>query len=676
MTQLQVQAARNAFGVDGTGVVVGVLSDSYDRLGGAATDVANADLPGAANPCGNSTAVVNQVEAPIAASDEGRAMAQIVHDLAPKATIRFATAFSTEAEFANNIRALAAAGARVIVDDISYFAEPMYQDGVVAKAISDVTADGAIHFSSAGNSNRILGGNNVNSYEALAYRPTTCPAVIAGLTPVEARPVDCHDFDAGAGTDSTYGFTHSGSARWILGWNEPQFGIQTDLDLFLLNGSGTTRLATSARDSVSEGTAFESLSGTANGSFQLVVARYAATGTPRFKINSNRNTYSFVEYPTSSGGDVVGPTAYGHNVSQAAVAVAAVPYDNAATIETFSSRGPAATCWGPVVGTVPATALPGCVTTSVDLSATDGTANSFFGSLIGGVWRFYGTSAAAPHAAAVAALVLQQAPCRTPAQVLSAMQSTSVLIGGFDANAQGSGRVDANAAVSSVSPTQPVPTLSATGSQILSASWPASTGGCGTIQYDVSFCIDGGACTSMGTVSGTSLVGAAPIATGKVRVRVTARDQNGRTSLVGESAAVDVLTLPVPPTILRLQHTTANDRIELTWGGGQAFAPVTPTGYTATVTLGGSTSTTALPGAAGSINIPVSPAWRQQTVQVAIRVQTGHAAPWDLAVGPSTPLFIGRPPTSTSGGGTTDGRQPSPGGGAGATNPRVGSPAS
>jgi hypothetical protein len=36
---------RTTFGVDGRGVKVGVLSDSYNCLGGAATDIINGDLP-------------------------------------------------------------------------------------------------------------------------------------------------------------------------------------------------------------------------------------------------------------------------------------------------------------------------------------------------------------------------------------------------------------------------------------------------------------------------------------------------------------------------------------------------------------------------------------------------------------------------------------------------------
>ena len=150
-------------GVDGSGITVGVMSDSYDTNvapNGAALDVASGDLPGAGNPFGNTEPVV-VLQDFAARTDEGRAMLQIVHDLAPKAKLGFATANTGELGFANNIRALAGdptapnyrAGfkADVIVDDIIYLAEPFFQDGIVAQAVDEVVAKGVSYFSSAGN---------------------------------------------------------------------------------------------------------------------------------------------------------------------------------------------------------------------------------------------------------------------------------------------------------------------------------------------------------------------------------------------------------------------------------------------------------------------------------------------------------------------------------------------
>jgi len=82
-------------------------------------------------------------------------MLQLVHSVAPAASLSFATAFNSESSFAQNILDLRTAGADVIVDDISYFAEPFFQEGPVANAVATVTAAGASYISSAGNRRHI-----------------------------------------------------------------------------------------------------------------------------------------------------------------------------------------------------------------------------------------------------------------------------------------------------------------------------------------------------------------------------------------------------------------------------------------------------------------------------------------------------------------------------------------
>ena len=145
-------------GYDGTGVKIAVLSDSYDSKNGANTDIASGDLPH------DVTVITRNGElqdlAANTGTDEGRAMLQLIHDLAPEADLSFATAFGGENGFAANIRALADDGADIIVDDVIYFAEPFFQDGIVALAVDDVvTNDGVAYFSSAGN-------NAAKSYES------------------------------------------------------------------------------------------------------------------------------------------------------------------------------------------------------------------------------------------------------------------------------------------------------------------------------------------------------------------------------------------------------------------------------------------------------------------------------------------------------------------------------
>lgn len=162
--QIANQTVSPVTGITGAGITIGVLSDSYDTSPGAKTrataDVATGDLPGPGNP-NNSNPVIVLEDLPPSTSniDEGRGMLQLIHDIAPKANLAFATAFTGQVGFANNIRRLAApttaspAGADcdIIVDDIIYFDEPMFADGIVARAADDVFAQGVPYFSSAGN---------------------------------------------------------------------------------------------------------------------------------------------------------------------------------------------------------------------------------------------------------------------------------------------------------------------------------------------------------------------------------------------------------------------------------------------------------------------------------------------------------------------------------------------
>jgi hypothetical protein len=146
-------AATTQFGVTGAGVKIGILSDSFNVLGGAAQDEADGALP--------ASGVTVVAEGPAGSTDEGRAMAEIVHGIAPGAQLLFATAKGGEQAFANNITALVNAGAKIIVDDFTYFAEPFFQDGgPIDQAIEAAEAKGVQFFTSAGNdTNNFLEGD-------------------------------------------------------------------------------------------------------------------------------------------------------------------------------------------------------------------------------------------------------------------------------------------------------------------------------------------------------------------------------------------------------------------------------------------------------------------------------------------------------------------------------------
>jgi hypothetical protein len=220
-------------GVDGGGITIGVMSDSYDTNAApnsATGDIATGDLPGSGNPFGNNEPVVVVQDSP-GGTDEGRAMLQIVHDLAPKARLGFATANGGEINFANNIRALAGFSdaprvvpgfkADVIVDDIIYLTEPFFQDGIVAQAVDEVAAAGVSYFSSAGNrpatqaydsKPRIVPGDSSSWASTNLDFSGVDPALYAG---------GFHDFAPDSGVDIAQTIQFNNNSTIVFQWNEP-----------------------------------------------------------------------------------------------------------------------------------------------------------------------------------------------------------------------------------------------------------------------------------------------------------------------------------------------------------------------------------------------------------------------------------------------------------------------
>ncbi|MFL5833804.1 MAG: S8 family serine peptidase [Solirubrobacterales bacterium] len=492
LAQLRVDDARQAFELRGSGVTVGVLSDSYDtaKLGSEPTatdaldDVLSGDLPGPAGSCSDQQLPVRVLdEGPGGQSDEGRAMLQIVHDLAPHADLAFATAFESEESFAQNIERLArpvsegGAGAEVIADDVSWFEEPFFQDGPIAVAIDRVSDEGVSYFSAAGNDSLFdSSGREIASWEAPSFRDSLgCPEAVAKKSGFNG--FHCMDFNPGATTDQTFGITVGPKQVLTLDlqWAEPWDGVLTDLDAFLLSAGGQLLATSSSNNAGPTGTQrpveilqWENEASSAK-TVQLAINRFSGI-SPRLKfiLLQNGSGVSATEYPQSSGEDVVGPAVFGHAGSESAIAIAAAPFNNSAKIEPYSSRGPVTHLFGPVTGSTPALplGLPKVIP-KPDLAATDCGATTFFAFPSSGTWRFCGTSAAAPHAAAIAALVRQAKPSLPAQQVRSALTDTAAPVGTFPAEAAGAGMVDAFAAIASLpgpieggdGPSEPAPPL-------------------------------------------------------------------------------------------------------------------------------------------------------------------------------------------------------------------------
>jgi hypothetical protein len=215
--------ARSTFGVSGAGVKIGVLSDSVDYL-------TNSQTLGELGPV---TILPQQFGT---GKGEGSAMLEIVHDLAPGSQLFYATAFNSQASFAQNILNLRAAGCDVIVDDVIYFAESPFQDGIIARAVNTVTADGALYFSAAMNS------GNKNDGTSGTWEGDFVDGGTAGA-PVNGKGGRVHDFGGG----TTYNtITPGGSVRRIdLFWADPLGASTNDYDVYLLDSTGANVLFSS-----------------------------------------------------------------------------------------------------------------------------------------------------------------------------------------------------------------------------------------------------------------------------------------------------------------------------------------------------------------------------------------------------------------------------------------------
>lgn len=431
---LRSDRARRATGISGRGVRIGVLSDSYDCAPGpfaegapftrAAQDIARGDLP-------RQVLVLKDLAAAPSddCSDEGRAMMQLIHDVAPGASQAFYTAFESQEDFAAGIRALADAGSQVIVDDVVYFAEPMFEDGIIAQAVDDVHRVGVAYFSAAGNDARL-------SYES-RFRSST-EAGISGPR---------HDFAPGRPVDGLQAATATAGSVTLLTfqWDQPSLsangrrGAQSDLDVWFYDSNGEPfEICTDdpeqllcqipGFDANVDGDAVETpimVNLTEQDvDVQIGLELYEGPSPNYIKyiwFDLDAGQFVVDEYDTASG------TVFGHANAAGAEAVGAAawyqteewgsplrPQCLPACLNSFSSAGGSPVFFGPNGRRL---AVPE-IRIKPGVTGPDGGNTSFFlfdldfeipgTSEPDGYPNFFGTSASAPHVAAVAALMLDQ----------------------------------------------------------------------------------------------------------------------------------------------------------------------------------------------------------------------------------------------------------------------------
>lgn len=157
--------------VTGKGVKIGIISNSFNVKGGQTASVLAGDLPGPGNPDGYTKPV--QIlrdatpETVFSVPDEGRAMAEIIYDIAPGAELAFYGPLSgASVEIKKAYRALAEAGCQIIVDDLGAVENAWFQDEGSAITIDSLVNKGITVFTAAGNFGAGEEGNAFRFYES------------------------------------------------------------------------------------------------------------------------------------------------------------------------------------------------------------------------------------------------------------------------------------------------------------------------------------------------------------------------------------------------------------------------------------------------------------------------------------------------------------------------------
>ena len=397
-------AFRAQTGTDGSGVQVGVLSDSVGQVGGGLADSARTgDLPGNVQVLQDGLA---------GSTDEGRAMLELIHHVAPGASLSFATATVSPDAFAAAIHALYNNGARVLVDDVGYVNSPLFNVGRIGQAVDGVTAGGAVYVTAAGND-----GNN--GWQANFDPLNTTVGGVTGTFQNFGGSAQ-QTFTLGVGQSFGMGF------RWsepYLEGGDPSanFQVHADFAVHVINADTGQIVATYADNNQNTDQAYTRVDFKNDGSLgttHFALAFQLKSGPMPARVGWVQD-YG----PALNALDEGASTLYGQTLSPSAITVGATPASNPTQPESFSSQGGNVQLFSDDQGNVLASPQ---IVSKPDVVGPDGVHTSFFGQADGNRgFLFSGTSAAAANVAGGAALLEQQSPSTPPDGVASNLRSSA-----------------------------------------------------------------------------------------------------------------------------------------------------------------------------------------------------------------------------------------------------------
>ena len=381
--------ARARFGVDGSGVRIAVLSDGIGNLERAQ---ASGDAPELAEKCGfdrlsyrtcDETALINGWNDEGLALDkqEGTALIEIIHDIAPGAQISFG-AVSDSAQHQSMVNYFAPK-VDIIVDNLSFLFRADQQSAVsrnTAAALKHPDWPLRLYVTAA--------GNWAQSHWSGEWR-----AGQDGLGLGLPWPGAVQQFDSNASRETFFGMANplnvseGDELHLTLLWDDPHGRSVNDYDLYLLTSTGEVAAASERRQ------------GQAHAREQIVYTQEGGDAELFVVIQNHRNEAAPVRFDLfavvldARRPTLTFRTAEGSLLAQSdaagALTVGAVNAGQRSAAN-YSSRGP--TKNGAIKPDI----------ASVDSVTVSGA--TIFGP------RFSGTSAAAPHVAAVGALLLEAQP--------------------------------------------------------------------------------------------------------------------------------------------------------------------------------------------------------------------------------------------------------------------------
>ena len=517
--------ARSApLSLNGTGIKVGVISNGVTSLAAAQ---GTGDLP------------MNVMVLGIGSGDEGTAMLEIIHDMAPGADLYFAPSGSDRTSFGNAVAALHAHGCQIICDDLGWYLDPYFEHSPTGQMIGNLQSiRDYLHVSAAGNDAQLHHQQVFTDGNADGWHD---PYLIVRVP-------------------------NNGVLDVFMQWKEPINGTPaSDYDVYLADysnmgiiGSGQTR------GKVGETVYYTNTSGS---TIDVAVYVYRQSGTLAHDIEifiEPKNGALQFTNSTSPVDAIFGHPGFGTVFSAVATDVA-----TPSQIEWFSSQGPFT-----IIG------LPQFQPKKPDFAAADGVSVSGAG---GFPTPFFGTSAAAPHVAGVLALAWSRKPGTQAADFrVSAFFSpamTDLGTSGFD-TVFGHGRplADAWADAHNDPPALGFPTITLNGGQLRPRKIPGlsvSDPDAGTNPLMFTLTVNFGIVSIDPTIPG-GLTPMQILSNGSANVQIIAPQSVIQTTLTAHGAVV-YLANPVPPPFQPVADTLvlwASDLGSFGMGGVQTAAGV------------------------------------------------------------------------------------------------------